>query len=262
MTGKSWGQVWGELYDRAVRAVKGDAEVRSAPLNDVADKLRAQLPELGVSDEARARALRAVAEPFADGGPGAHLARDSPDAFLRNIYRDQYHTDGSALAQTYARSLTSAPEKFHRIVAAHTREDPLGGIWLGGISLFNFGHPAIPAVKRGNMPRGWPPGSSWDDVGGVYSNEYRAVLVRNSGRPSGSLNLALHEFGHAVDYALGNPSQAPAFTELHRSVLPLIQKLTDPESVSIYAQAGRRGKLELFAEGFAWLYNGEQPKSV
>ena len=247
------------LCAAAVRVVKRDAEVRSAPLNDVADKLQAQLSRLGVADEAGARALRAVAEPFTDRGPDAHLTRNSPDTFLRNIYGDLYRTDGSFQARVHGDELAAVPEGWHRIVAAHMREDmregdDAVGIWLGEGSVRELGHPWFPPDRDAGV--------------GVYNPLFKAMLAggRQDGRIIGDrrmlgLDTAPHELGHAVDHALGWPSHAPAFTEVHHRVLPLMQKMTSPEAAAYYAQGVDRGKEELFAEGFQWFHT-VQPGGV
>nr|WP_280453787.1 alpha/beta hydrolase [Nocardia brasiliensis] len=69
----------------------------------------------------------------------------------------------------------------------------------------------------------------------------------------------MHEFGHAVDDAFSEPSQALAFDEVHRRVLPLIQQAS-LIPVTYYAQPGYAGKAELFAESFAWYYGSALPR--
>ncbi|MET9030904.1 hypothetical protein ABZW96_35650 [Nocardia sp. NPDC004168] len=174
-----------------------------------------------------------------------------PSELLRGINGDQYPTDGSVGARKHARWLASLPEKLHRIVADNMRKRPHGGIWLADAGLLDMDHPAWSATLRVDTPRGWSAGSTWEDVGGAYDPQHRAVLVGHGrGR---SYVTALHEFGHALDDALYFPSEQPAFSEVHARVLPLIQQ-TSPKAAEYYAQPNDVGKAELFAEGFAWFH--------
>lgn len=55
----------------------------------------------------------------------------------------------------------------------------------------------LPHLK-GQAPRGWPPGSTWDDLSGAGGRDATyAVGGRFGGR--GPANVALHEWGHALD---------------------------------------------------------------
>ncbi|MBF6467513.1 hypothetical protein IU427_20325 [Nocardia beijingensis] len=159
--------------------------------------------------------------------------------------------------------MASLPEKLHRIVAAHMREKPDGGIWLGDSNLLELGHPAWSTTTRRDAPR-WLAGSTWEDLSGAHDSANRAVLLGRGLRFAdcnvGGIDRAVHEFGHAVDHALNRPSQAPAFTEVHARVLPLLEAV-NPGAAAYYAQPGRKGKMELFGEGIAWYYRTEQPKA-
>ncbi|WP_416563913.1 hypothetical protein [Nocardia testacea] len=183
-------------------------------------------------------------------GAGPDITETSVDEYLRGIYADRYHMDGSARAHEYARSLASFPERYHRVVAKHMKENPDGGIWLGAGRLHDLGHPAWPATRpRDQRPHGWPDGSTWDDVGGVYSDRFRAMLVGDA-RHSRKDTLP-HEFGHALDDALGRVSEELVFSQFHSKVLRHIQQ-TSPNIAEYFARPGEAGKRELFAEGIAW----------
>lgn len=183
---------------------------------------------------------------------GPNPKERSAHEYLRNIYEDRYHMDGSAQAHQYARSLALLPDQYHRIVAAHMKENPHGGIWLGTGHLHDLGHAEWSAARRRDQtPRGWPESLTWDDASGVYSIKFRALLVGHT--QYSREDTASHEFGHALDDALGRPSQGPVFSQFHAKVLRHIQN-TSPISAEYCAQPGGAGKQELFAEGFAW-YN-------
>ncbi|MEV0105890.1 hypothetical protein AB0H42_06055 [Nocardia sp. NPDC050799] len=183
-------------------------------------------------------------------GARSNATDDSVDRYLRSIYDDRYHVDGSARAQEYARSLASLPDRYHRIVAAHMKEYPDGGIWLGSGRLHDLGHAAWSATRpRDEKPAAWPDGSTWDDVGGVYSERFRALLVGHAQHSRKA--TAPHEFGHALDDALDRPSKEPVFSQFHTMVLRHIQ-VTSPKGAEYFARPGESGKRELFAEGIAW----------
>ncbi|OQS16218.1 hypothetical protein B0T36_05430 [Nocardia donostiensis] len=201
---------------------------------------------------------KAGSDHTATSGVKPNPSEKSADEYLRSIYEDRYHMDGSAQAYEYARSLASLPDQLHRIVAAHVKEKPHGGIWLGGGNLHDLGHAEWSATKpRGQKPGGWPDGTTWDDASGVYSEEFRALLVGHTQHTR--KDTAVHEFGHALDAALSRPSpigrisQGPAFSQFHAKVLSHIQK-TRPDISEYFARPGEAGRRELFAEGIAW-YN-------
>lgn len=186
-------------------------------------------------------------------GPERNPTEPSAHEYLRRRYGDRYHMDGSPKTDEYARSLAALPDQYHRIVAAHMKENPNGGIWLGAGHLHDLGHAAwSTARRREHRPRGWPEGMTWDDAGGMYSLKFRALLVGHT--PNSRDETVRHEFGHALDHALREPSQGPIFSQFHAKVLRHLQ-VTNPKSAEYYSQAGRAGKQELFAEGFAW-YSG------
>lgn len=101
----------------------------------------------------------------------------------------------------------------------------------------------------GVQPRGWPEGSTWDLVGGVYDSNNNQVLagIRTH---SGSTATALHEAGHALDYAL---SSADSPVSQHTPMAVHHDRLY--KKLSLYLQqggpGGEIGRKELFAEGVA-----------
>ncbi len=73
-------------------------------------------------------------------------------------------------------------------------------------------------------PRGWPPGTSWGDVPGLYDGLRNEVVVATRGHAPGrsgrspregdghaSASLAVHVAAHAVDARCGSPSSSPEF---------------------------------------------------
>ncbi|GAA5104458.1 hypothetical protein [Nocardia iowensis] len=189
-------------------------------------------------------------KPFNNASSGA-------DFFLRNIYGRQYHHDYSTRAFAYIDSLASVPAGWHRIFAYFARGRPNGGIWLGDTDLLNLGHPDWPPGKEGG-PQGAPNGVTWAHILGLYDSNSRAMLVgRGLG---GSVDVAVHELGHAVDHALGEQgkdavgwlSDGEAFKAVHSIVVPYLRSI-DPAVADMYAEP-QTGRKQLFAESFAWFH--------
>ena len=100
---------------------------------------------------------------------------------------------------------------------------------------------------RGVSPRGWPVGATFDTVPGVFDEASKTVVVATSGRYAhGSINIVLHEIGHAYDFVMGRPSRSFDFR---------IARYADRHGLTPYmGQAGRAGLSETFAESFANFY--------
>lgn len=115
-------------------------------------------------------------------------------------------------------------------------------------------------------PRGWSQGSTWKNVDGCYRGGTVRQLVtaetamdRRYGRwrafsAERSLGVQLHETGHAVDHALGFPSERGSFRQAYgRDVAKFLNeggKLDDGQ-YRYYLQPGNAGSSEMFAEMFA-----------
>lgn len=112
----------------------------------------------------------------------------------------------------------------------------------------------MPELK-GEKPRGWPPGSSWDDVDGAYDvGGKRIIVAERQGSPkSPNANniegLTRHETGHAVDH-LKNFSDSKEFKDAYDREAAKIQK-PDSETLKYFLQKGEAGRQEAFAEMFA-----------
>ncbi len=106
----------------------------------------------------------------------------------------------------------------------------------------------LPAL-RGVQPRGWPPGSTWDTVPGLYDSNTKQVVIatRNGAVPTtgdghGSASLVVHETAHAIDDATGGHND-PAF---------LAARNQDLQHLSPYErQPGAAGLQESYAESMA-----------
>jgi hypothetical protein len=112
---------------------------------------------------------------------------------------------------------------------------------------------------RGVQPRGWPPGSTWDSVPGLYDGGHKEVVIAthaidggrgvpSTGDGHGSFNLVLHESLHAYDGVTGASADA-AFSAARNS---------DSGALSAYEQqAADAGRQETFAETGARFYGGD-----
>ncbi len=112
----------------------------------------------------------------------------------------------------------------------------------------------MPELK-GEKPRGWPPGSSWDDVDGAYDVGGKRIIVaerQTSPKSPGSNNiegLTRHETGHAVDH-LKSFSDSKEFKDAYDREAANIPK-PDSETLKYFLQKGEAGREEAFAEMFA-----------
>jgi hypothetical protein len=121
---------------------------------------------------------------------------------------------------------------------------------------------------RGVQPRGWPPGSTWDSVPGLYdpvnkqlviathSDAAAARVLPSTGYGHGSFDALLHEFGHAIDdsNALGADSRSRPFRAAYERDRPAMTTA----GTQYLLQPGDAGPQEAFAE-VAARYFGKDP---
>ncbi|MBF6171555.1 FHA domain-containing protein [Nocardia blacklockiae] len=147
-----------------------------------------------------------VAYPPPDGGAFVNIMDRSPET---NELLDQFGL---------------VPSNIFRRVSEHMNEIPGGGIVIGNRPLLEL--PGTDSLV-GTTPYGRKPGTSWNTVQGVYMGGPRRIVINSGGR-SGSLDVVLHEFGHAVDAAYGTGgkwlSDSPRWRELHSAMLQTIGK--------------------------------------
>jgi hypothetical protein len=117
---------------------------------------------------------------------------------------------------------------------------------------------------RGVQPRGWPPGSTWDSVPGIFnpaSNEVVIAIVGHgtaagphvplSGEGEGSADLVVHETSHGLDMGGGSPFLSAGATFLTARNADLSQ-LTQYE-----LQPTPAGEEETFAESAARFFTSQ-----
>jgi len=116
---------------------------------------------------------------------------------------------------------------------------------------------ALPELK-GQKPRGWPPGLTWDAVDGAYSPSRNLVVVAEETRDTNNKwnksnrteDVTRHEVGHATDYAMGKFSNTAAFTQAYEAdTQAMPAALTG--TLKYFLQSGDGGKEEACAEGIA-----------
>lgn len=122
---------------------------------------------------------------------------------------------------------------------------------------------------KGQTPRGWPPGSTWDCADGAYSHREVVVAEYVDSMYSGDTSRAarvpgvtLHEFGHGFDEAMNDISgdKKSAFFQAYDKEAAEIEKdgeLANKMAYYIQSAYGSRkpGASEAFAEGFAVLHD-------
>lgn len=115
---------------------------------------------------------------------------------------------------------------------------------------------AFPDLK-GQHPRGWPEGWTWDRSDGIYRPDMSklgaAETVFDGTRTAETSRLEgviRHESGHAVDAALGDFSSSRVFVDAYnKDVAEMSER--DKGNNTYTLQAGEAGHQETFAEVFA-----------
>jgi hypothetical protein len=132
----------------------------------------------------------------------------------------------------------------------------------------------VPHLK-GVTPRGWAPGSTWDEADGLYNNSVGEVIVTEEtthGKSHRTAGVVRHELGHAVDEAWGEtkgePSglycNSPEFQAAYEADMKEAAAGPDAPSLAYYLQPGAAGRSEAFAETFASVHGGggSSPKTI
>ncbi len=106
---------------------------------------------------------------------------------------------------------------------------------------------------RNQTPRGWSPGSTWNDVGSAYGSTKNQVCLGQNihGRVPG-LSIASHEIGHAIQTNIINNNKfaLKKLSEIHK-------KYYDSMESPYYQQGGagsKAGVEEMFASSVAHNY--------
>lgn len=116
----------------------------------------------------------------------------------------------------------------------------------------------------GKTPRGWPPGTTWDNADGLQTgkkilvSEYRQTATGKWEKNTRIGGVVRHETGHALDEALGDGtkkySDSNEFLEAYeKDVARLTKEQKDQLGYFLQAAGGRQ---ETFADVFALLSGG------
>ena len=107
---------------------------------------------------------------------------------------------------------------------------------------------------KGVKPRGWPEGSSWDNVAGVDGIPLVAIGTHGLAYK----NMVLHEIGHGFDASLATESQISGHQHSHSPVFKELYAELDYTQIHPYFYQGgnaEAGREELFAALFAAALN-------
>ncbi|HEY9775159.1 MAG TPA: hypothetical protein V6C81_15445 [Planktothrix sp.] len=109
-------------------------------------------------------------------------------------------------------------------------------------------------------PRGYPPGSTFDNCDGVYDGTKIIIPEHADAVQQDPEGVLRHEAGHAFDKALGNYSHSKEFEDAYQRDLA---KLTPEQrkQLDYYLQNGEAGPEELFAELFCSAVGGRPDKN-
>lgn len=119
---------------------------------------------------------------------------------------------------------------------------------------------------KGVKPRGWPPGSTWDKVPGANGSDRNEVVIAvighaqndphvpRTGEGHGSVNLVVHESGHAVDLNQGGANTTIPSRSTHSRFQAARNK--DLNTLDAYeSQPDPAGSQETWAESAARFYH-------
>jgi len=121
---------------------------------------------------------------------------------------------------------------------------------------------AAPDLKN-QHPRGWPPGTTYENEDGAFRPEHRHIMVAEKFRSTDGKEVysdraegvVRHEAGHAVDAALDNYSQEAEFKAAYDKDVAAMSADTK-EKLKYLLQGDGAGEQECFAEVFAALNGG------
>lgn len=207
---------WQDLYDEATRDHSGKAKLdafRRAFKERYGADARPDTARQGPegADERAGRSGPEHSEARDEGPIPAH-DKGTADAPLLDV-------DDAEATERVLEELEQVPPGVFDQVLAFLEEADGGGISVGDKPLTQLRGGEL----LGGVPRGWPEGSSWDDVAGVYIPGLRRLLVNSSGA-SASGSVMLHEFGHATDAAYDGASHQRKWRTLHTLVVKVLKK--------------------------------------
>ena len=126
---------------------------------------------------------------------------------------------------------------------------------------------------KGKTPRGWPPGSTFEQVDGLHDPDEQQICVFEYFKPdltatrymknTRAAGVFRHEIGHLLDRLLGGLSDQQRFRAAYeRDLNQLLTQDSLFEECDYYVQDGVAGRKEAFAELFAILFGGGAERRV
>lgn len=153
----------------------------------------------------------------------------------------------SAVAQHLVDLSKLPPELINRFI------DSGGSVIVGNGAITEI-DPNLARLK-GVQPRGWPKGTSYDDVAGVFNPQTATVVLGNI---PGAINtpvsnFAFHEFGHGIDSLekkISLVSTEDSFAALHSEFKKFASASGHLNNYYVQTATPGAGASEFFADGF------------
>lgn len=201
------------------------------------------------------------------------LAEDVDRSRPLSVYGNMLHAKAYDEASFRALAeLESIPIELHQIVAAamvrkeendvrygrhKRREGESSGIYVGNGGVAEL-LPEYFKETANNKPRGWHEGATYHDIAGVFSPTIFAFAVGHTPNREGAEHTAAeHEFGHALDFAIGSGGRKYGYdnrashTEEWEGLHDRVLANHGPGLSPYFQQPGGAGRQEFWAEAFA-----------
>jgi len=119
---------------------------------------------------------------------------------------------------------------------------------------------------QGKTPRGWPPGTTWDNADGYFDSnkkeigttQYLKEINTGNAKLGRGSAVLMHETGHAYNYASGDPAQNDsAYIGAYKKDALALTGDVSKSALKYYLQSGEAGRNEAFAEAFSTAILGD-----
>lgn len=198
---------------------------------------------------------------------GSGIAKRIPEATSSNVGTTFTNTASKEFRESVEKQIAAYPEKVKKLLNDN------GISYKAGSNLTEM----FPELK-GTQPRGWPAGSTWDPVRGIFHYETKSIAVVEKYTPLGSTKLKSmsnesikgvlnHETGHGFNRTIsGGYSSTTEFKTAYTNDLRTIGTVESMQKKGIeyfYQGGSQAGRDETFAEVFADLMGtGSSDKNV
>lgn len=251
-----------------------DVEPASSRTGDSASKVRAWAQEQGLEVGVRGRVSQEVVDAYDDyhgmyvekkaEQPSAYSIADRRDAAIKaiggslenfgealRIVDDSWDPQSGEHSMTVSGHLQDLSRIPGDVVDAFVKA---GGKVLVGNGPITKVDSSL-ASLAGTRPRGWPEGTSYDDVAGCYNPQSGTVVLGNilEGRNTPVSNFAYHEFAHGLDALTKKVSllsQEDRFTSLHQRFSEDASKVGKLNNYYVQSGTPGAGASEFFADSY------------